>query len=423
MSAQSHRDVLASVGGHPDHAAGRARLVAFLPRAGSDYAGRRNHDEGPGKRSTVSCLSPWIRHRLLTEEEVVASVLARYGRDGAETFLQEVFWRTYFKGWLEHRPQVWRRYRQNLAFAHTAMAADGDLSTRYRAAIGGETAIHCFDAWNMELQETGYLHNHARMWFASIWIFTLRLPWVLGADFFLRHLIDGDAASNTLSWRWVAGLHTKGKTYLARADNIAKYTAGRFHPVGQLAEVAVPLEEPEDPGCSPIPPEDRLQPNVPYVLLVTEEDYSPQDLAVERPPEAIFSLAAPHRRSPAGVSPIVAGFAEAAVAAGRAEAIARWGATDASGWAEPADAPQDWAAILADVAQRFRVDTIVTPYIPTGPIADAIDAARPDLERSGIRVMMLRRSFDQVSWPHATRGYFGMKQKLPEILNALDFTG
>jgi deoxyribodipyrimidine photo-lyase len=64
-----------------------------------------------------------------------------------------------------------------------------------------------------ELVETGYLHNHARMWFASIWIFTLRLPWELGADFFLRHLLDGDAASNTLSWRWVAGLHTKGKHY------------------------------------------------------------------------------------------------------------------------------------------------------------------------------------------------------------------
>ncbi len=68
---------------------------------------------------------------------------------------------------------------------------------------------------------TGYLHNHARMWFASIWIFTLRLPWELGADFFLRHLLDGDPASNTLSWRWVGGMQTMGKTYLARADNIA----------------------------------------------------------------------------------------------------------------------------------------------------------------------------------------------------------
>ena len=70
------------------------------------------------------------------------------------------------------------------------------------------------------------------MWFASIWIFTLRLPWALGADFFLRHLIDADAASNTLSWRWGAGLQTVGKTYLARTENIARYTNGRFAPRG-----------------------------------------------------------------------------------------------------------------------------------------------------------------------------------------------
>ncbi len=90
----------------------------------------------------------------------------------------------------------------------------------------------------------GYLHNHARMWFASIWIFTLRLPWVLGADFFMRHLCDGDPASNTLSWRWVAGLHTRGKTYLARASNIATYTGGRFTPQDHdLAAFAPPLTE------------------------------------------------------------------------------------------------------------------------------------------------------------------------------------
>ena len=92
----------------------------------------------------------------------------------------------------------------------------------------GATAIEPFNDWVRELKETGYLHNHARMWFASIWIHTLELPWYLGADFFLKHLLDGDEAVNTLSWRWVAGLHTKGKTYLARASNIEKYTNGRY---------------------------------------------------------------------------------------------------------------------------------------------------------------------------------------------------
>ena len=62
------------------------------------------------------------------------------------------------------------------------------------------------------------------MWFASIWIHTLELQWELGADFFLKHLLDGDPASNTLSWRWVAGIHTKGKNYIARKSNIEKYS-------------------------------------------------------------------------------------------------------------------------------------------------------------------------------------------------------
>lgn len=57
------------------------------------------------------------------------------------------------------------------------------------------------------------------LWFASVWIFTLRPPWELGADLFMRQLLDGDPASNTLSWRWVAGMHTRGKHYLARRDN------------------------------------------------------------------------------------------------------------------------------------------------------------------------------------------------------------
>ena len=117
------------------------------------------------------------------------------------------------------RPEVWTDF---------IGLPTNDNSSDLQAALKGNTGIKCFDSWVRELRETNYLHNHARMWFASIWIFTLELPWQLGARFFLEHLADGDAASNTLSWRWVAGLQTKGKRYEASSYNIETYTKGRF---------------------------------------------------------------------------------------------------------------------------------------------------------------------------------------------------
>ena len=208
----------------PSRANGLRRLEQFVARTGRHYARTRNYDFGPKKRTNVSVLSPWLRHRLVTEEDILARVLKTNSPSASEKFVQEVFWRTYFKGWLEQRPSVWTHYQTELMRALESLDCHADLQCKYQEAVSGLTGIDCFDHWVNELLETGYLHNHSRMWFASIWIFTLRLPWQLGADFFLRHLLDGDPASNTLSWRWVAGLHTKGKTYLAKRANIIKYT-------------------------------------------------------------------------------------------------------------------------------------------------------------------------------------------------------
>mgnify|MGYP003691760271 CR=1 FL=1 len=89
---------------------GLARLADFVPRAGRAYAADRSTDRGPGDRTAVSTLSPWVRHRLVTEREVVETVLQRHSLDAAQKFVQELYWRTYWKGWLELRPSVWARY-------------------------------------------------------------------------------------------------------------------------------------------------------------------------------------------------------------------------------------------------------------------------------------------------------------------------
>ena len=231
----------------PTREAALARLEAFAPRAGRAYAEGRNHDLPQEGHPHVSVLSPYLRHRMVTEEEVLRAVLGRHSREGAGKFVSEICWRTYFKGFLEMRPTLWSDYRRGLARALDRVATEGGLRREWEAACAGETGIAPFDAWARELARAGYLHNHARMWFASVWCFTLRLPWELGADLFLRHLLDGDPASNTLSWRWVGGLHTPGKTYAATASNIARFTGGRFSGDLRLARDPRPVEGTPNP--------------------------------------------------------------------------------------------------------------------------------------------------------------------------------
>jgi len=208
------------------------QLNAFINSELTNYSIQRNYDLGPKDKSNVSCLSPYISHRLITEYEVAKTVLSKFPYQKVEKYIQEIFWRVYWKGWLELRPQVWSDFIEDLKQLNE--------DDSYKKAINGETQIECFNDWVKELKENNYLHNHTRMWFASIWIFTLNLPWQKGAEFFMKYLYDGDAASNTLSWRWVAGLQTKGKHYVAQGWNIAKFTNNKYKNVN-LNEDATPL--------------------------------------------------------------------------------------------------------------------------------------------------------------------------------------
>jgi len=254
-----------------------ARLEAFVWNAGRRYADTRNRDPGPGLRDNVSMLSPYIRHRVLTEHAVLTAVLRQHSPQAAEKFIEEMFWRTYWKGWLQMRPQVWQAFVSECDADRELLERSLDLRTAMACAEEGRTGIDGFDDWSRELVQTGYLHNHTRMWFASIWIFTLRLPWSLGADFFLRHLLDADPASNTLGWRWVAGIQTPGKTYLARPDNIEKYTGGRYRPTG-LAAQAQPIRSEAPPDPTPLRPAAALPLERPAILLLHGDDFAAHEL-------------------------------------------------------------------------------------------------------------------------------------------------
>ena len=219
------------------------KLNSFIENDILNYNSKRNFDFGVKNRNNVSCLSPYITHRLISEYETIKKVLLKHPFQKVDKYIQEIFWRIYWKGWLELRPKVWSDFIEDLKGINE--------DDNYKRAINGGTQIKCFNDWVTELKENNYLHNHTRMWFASIWIFTLNLPWQKGAEFFMKNLLDGDAASNTLSWRWVAGLQTKGKHYVAQSWNIDKFTNNKYQNV-KLNEKALPITDIRDYELTPL---------------------------------------------------------------------------------------------------------------------------------------------------------------------------
>ena len=390
----------------PTRQAGLNRLNEFIERAGEVYSRCRNYDLGPRNRANVSALSPWIRHRLITETEVLEAVLQVHNFKTAEPFINEVFWRAYFKGWLEQHPTVWPSYQSDVRKQIRSLEKDRRLAELYINAVTGQTGIDCFDAWANELISIGYLHNHARMWFASIWIFTLRLPWELGADFFLRNLLDGDPASNTLAWRWVAGIQTKGRPYIARVANISKFTNRRFSPIHQINTNVSPIEEID--SHRRIQLSDAVAPHdVPskFLLLLTEDDLNLAS-ALPHTPVATLGAVATETRSPLLIGETAQQFASTAMqnSCNRAPLINYTA----------------WSHAIIEACRQNNTTTVVTAYAPIGPTATAIKKTHTDLAAAGIELIQVRRAFDTISWRHSMKGFFAMKKAIPLILRELD---
>lgn len=382
-----------------------SRLNRFAPHAGHEYRTKRNFDFGPEREIHVSLLSPYLRNGTLSEAEVVSTVLAAHRFNEAEKFLQEVFWRVYWKGYLENRPSLWSDYRQDLF----SLRNDAESLRNFQAAIEANTGIECFDTWSKELQETGYLHNHARMWFASIWIFTLKLPWQLGADFFLRHLLDGDPASNTLSWRWVAGLHTKGKTYLAWPGNIAQYTSGRFEDISGLATTAEPISESHThnrEAFEKLPnPSKALAEG--HGLIVLDEDLR-QHIDEIQPDSAILGLYPKSCYDQSKTSSTVADFRLQCLT----DALSRL-ESDHNCRTEMATNPT--AESIIAWAQKNEVNTLLLANPQIGPWNDIWTSVARQLKANGLKINYFRTWWENELYPQATHGFFKFNKDIRAV--------
>jgi deoxyribodipyrimidine photo-lyase len=391
----------------PSRAAALARLEAFIPLA-EPYARDRNHVIP--RHPAVSQLSPAIRHRLITEDEVVATVLRAHAFSRVEKFIQEVYWRRYWKSWLALRPEVWSEFLRELEAIgeHPAVPRMADSQTGNRV----------IDHFANELMTTGYLHNHARMWFAAWWVHEARLPWQAGAAFFFRHLLDGDPASNTLSWRWVAGLQTPGKTYLARRANLEKYLAPELR--DSLSDGLAAFENPqalEPPTGATLPvtrpefPQDRFATAMVTGLWIHEEDLTVETSPLGQQPFAAIAVTADvdswnrHQFPPAKRQWISAALRDAAT---RAESI----------WKAPTlvETRLPHADVLLGWAKSLKLQQVVALQPEVGPLHDSLSSLRAALAHEGIRLALITRPEDLRLRPFATGGFFPFWERLRQTL-------
>ena len=369
------------------------RLKSFCENNLGQYAKSRNFDYGPERRDNISNLSRYITHRLIDEEEVIKSAHSKFAYLKIEKFIQEVLWRTYWKGWLELRPKVWSSYLNDLKNLQKQKE-----NLNFQQAIDGKTHIECFNNWVHELKQYNYLHNHARMWFASIWIFTLKLPWQLGADFFLKHLIDGDAASNTLSWRWVAGLQTKGKNYLATKYNINTFSAKKYETL-KLNENASPLFESENFEIQPLH-FDKIENENSLFLLHNLDSTFLQRTKDTFNHYALFDFNQVLERE--NFSKSVLDFKSSINLELKDTLQNKFNSNVVI------KNKEDLLKIIKDK----NIKNIITPYLNCGFENDFMSEIKKI-----IKVTYIIREYDKYCYPFATKGFFAFKEQIPKILS------
>ena len=368
------------------------KLNNFVEQNLFEYSRLRNFDYGPNNRSNISCLSPYITHGVVSELEIIKKSLNKFSFSKNEKFIQEVLWRTYWKGWLELRPAVWTDYLNELKKIREEFKDNAD----YKKAIEGDTNLECFNEWVKELKENNYLHNHARMWFASIWVFTLELPWQLGAEFFLKHLYDGDAAANTLGWRWVAGIQTQGKNYLASEWNIKKFTNNRFNNI-KLNENAPPITSNKTYAASKLEfnnPQNLEEKN----LLIFENNLSFEigDFKDQKF-KKVFLISNKNENRTIMLSEKVVKFKSQLI--------------------EDQKKRLEEKSINCEIVDLSEIQNInETSYGLYPTVGENLDY----INTNNLKIEFLYRKLDQFSWQYCNKGFFNFKNYIPKIITTFN---
>ena len=362
------------------------KLDQYIEKNISNYNAKRNFDFGVNDRSNVSCLSPYITHRLITEYETAKLVLKKHPFQKVDKFIQEIFWRVYWKGWLELRPRVWSDFIEDLK----SIKEDKN----YIKAVNGETEIKCFNDWVNELKEFNYLHNHTRMLFASIWIFTLKLPWQKGAEFFMKHLYDGDAASNTLSWRWVAGIQTKGKNYLAQSWNISKFTNNKYNNV-KLNETALPIIDKREYKITPIQisKDENLNEN----LIIFENEMF-IDLTEKKKYKKIYYVLLSNDCRSINLSTKVMNYKKDIIKSRLNEIKMDSELLNENGLVSLFNAVKSFDVIYPSIGENFSF-------------------LKKVMKKNNLKINYITRKEDEFCWKFSNKGYFNFKSNIPIILS------
>jgi deoxyribodipyrimidine photo-lyase len=175
------------------------------------YARTRNFTDGD-----VTYLSPYISRGVISLRQVAAHVFKIYQPFQVEKFLQELAWREYWQ-------RVWQSLDDKI-FTDIKQPQSDVVHLKMVAAIeNADTGIKTIDEHIEMLYQTGYMHNHLRMYISSIACNIAKAHWLQPSKWMYYHLLDGDLASNSLSWQWTAGSFSS-KKYYCNQENINKYT-------------------------------------------------------------------------------------------------------------------------------------------------------------------------------------------------------